>query len=72
MSGGYFQYEQYKIQYIADSIQTLIDNNDSQERNEWGGAKLGADIRLKSLTSLRRLFTPCAWLRYTLTALIGL
>jgi len=36
MSGGHFEYEQYKIQYIVDSIQTLIDNNDSQEITAWG------------------------------------
>lgn len=36
MSGGHFQYDQYKIQYIADSIKTLIDNNDSQELTDWG------------------------------------
>lgn len=36
MSGGHFNYDQYKIGQIADSIQLLIDNNDSTERNEWG------------------------------------
>lgn len=36
MSGGYFDYEQYKIDMIADQIQRVIDNNDSTELNEWG------------------------------------
>jgi hypothetical protein len=36
MSGGYFQYEQYKIGYIADAIETLIENNDSAEVNAYG------------------------------------
>ena len=36
MSGGYFDYEQYKIDMIADQIQNVIDNNDSTELNEWG------------------------------------
>lgn len=36
MSGGHFQYNQRKCGYIADEIQLLIDNNDSQERNFYG------------------------------------
>ena len=36
MSGGHFDYQQYRIGQIADDIQLLIDNNDSMERNEWG------------------------------------
>jgi hypothetical protein len=34
MSGGHFNYDQYKIGMIADDIQLLIDNNHIQ--NEWG------------------------------------
>lgn len=37
MSGGHFDYNQYKIGYICDEIDDLIVNNDSQERDEWGG-----------------------------------
>ena len=36
MSGGHFNYEQYKIEQIADDVQSLIDNNDTV--NEFGGA----------------------------------
>ena len=36
MSGGHFDYNQYKIGYIADEVETLIENNDSEEENEWG------------------------------------
>lgn len=36
MSGGHFDYNQYKIGYIADEVETLIENNDSDEKNEWG------------------------------------
>jgi hypothetical protein len=39
MSGGYFSYDQYKLGYIADSIEQLIRDNDSQELNNWGVAK---------------------------------
>jgi hypothetical protein len=31
MSGGYFNYDQYRIQYIADMIEQLILNNDSDK-----------------------------------------
>ena len=34
MSGGHFNYDQYKIGMIADDIQLLIDNNHVE--NEWG------------------------------------
>ena len=36
MSGGHFNYDQYKIGMIADDIQLLIDNNNI--KNEWGYA----------------------------------
>ena len=31
MSGGQFQYEQYKIQQIADEVEQLIFNNSTEE-----------------------------------------
>ena len=31
MSGGHFDYDQYKIGYIADSIEQLIYNNNSED-----------------------------------------
>jgi hypothetical protein len=36
MSGGYFDYKQYQMQEIIDSIEQLIINNDSQDLDEWG------------------------------------
>lgn len=39
MSGGYFDYDQYKIAIIADSIEQLIWDNNSEELNEWGDRK---------------------------------
>ena len=36
MSGGYFDYNQYRIGYIADSIESIIRNNNSTETDEWG------------------------------------
>lgn len=36
MSGGHFDYKQYQIGYIADEVEQLIIDNDSNEKNEWG------------------------------------
>lgn len=36
MSGGYFDYNQDKIGYIADEIQNLIDKNHSEELDHFG------------------------------------
>lgn len=36
MSGGHFNYDQYRISQIADDIQLLIDTNNSQENNAYG------------------------------------
>lgn len=36
MSGGYFDYEQYKIDRIADEVDQLIISNDYNALNEWG------------------------------------
>lgn len=38
MSGGKFDYDQYRIITIADTLQSIIDNNDSEEKDEWGDA----------------------------------
>ena len=39
MSGGHFQYDQYKIGYIADEVKQLILDNDSTEKDEYGYEK---------------------------------
>jgi len=36
MSGGHFNYDQYKIGYIADEVEQLIRDNGSEEKDEWG------------------------------------
>ena len=36
MSGGYFDYQQYKIAQIDDEIEMVIANNGCQRVNEWG------------------------------------
>lgn len=39
MSGGYFDYSQYKITLIADEVEQLIIDNDNDEMDEWGSTK---------------------------------
>lgn len=39
MSGGHFDYKNYALHDIADQIQNVIDNNDSEEKDEWGQRK---------------------------------
>lgn len=39
MSGGHFQYKQWEIGNIADEIEQLIIDNDSDEKNQWGDTK---------------------------------
>ena len=39
MSGGHFNYKQYELGYIADEIEQLIIDNDSEEVNEYGDTK---------------------------------
>ena len=36
MSGGHFDYVQYKLEDVAEEIQRIVDNNASQEVDEWG------------------------------------
>ena len=36
MSGGHFDYQQYRIEDIAKSIKELIASNDDESLNEWG------------------------------------
>ena len=39
MSGGHFDYKQYEIENIADEIEQIILDNDSEEKDEWGDSK---------------------------------
>lgn len=36
MSGGHFDYQQYRIEDIANSIDELIESNDDKTLDEWG------------------------------------
>ena len=39
MSGGHFNYSQYQIQQIADEVEQLIIDNDSDELDQWGNVR---------------------------------
>jgi hypothetical protein len=39
MSGGHFQYQQWQIGNIADEVEQLIIDNDSDEKNQYGDVK---------------------------------
>lgn len=36
MSGGHFDYDQYKILNIIETIESIIHRNDSEEEDDWG------------------------------------
>jgi hypothetical protein len=36
MSGGHFNYDQYKITQLVEDIKVLILTNNSQEKDQWG------------------------------------
>ena len=36
MSGGHFDYKQYEIENIADELEQIILDNDSEEKDDWG------------------------------------
>ena len=36
MSGGAYDYDQYKILHIAEAIESIIHRNNSEEVDEWG------------------------------------
>jgi len=52
MSGGHFDYDQYKLGNIADTIQEIIHNNDSEEINEWGDT-LGRGYSAETILEFR-------------------
>ena len=39
MSGGHFQYQQYRIEDIARDIDELIGSNNDKSKNEWGDTR---------------------------------
>ena len=53
MSGGYFDYEQYKIDCIADQVEHLIKTNDDKSLDEWGVTR-GRDYPPEVIAEFRK------------------
>jgi hypothetical protein len=53
MSGGHFDYQQYKIGQIADQVEQLIRSNKDEELNDWGEPK-GYHYSEKTIDAFRR------------------
>ena len=53
MSGGYFDYDQYRMRTIADSIQSIIDNK--KKKNEYGYATNYSNKTLKHFKKAIRI-----------------
>jgi hypothetical protein len=53
MSGGHFDYKQYNIECIADSIEQIIRDNDSNETNDWGDI-VGRHYRKDTIEAMKR------------------
>jgi hypothetical protein len=53
MSGGYFDYEQEKIDYIADLVEHLIKTNDDKSLDEWGVTR-GRDYPPEVIAEFRK------------------
>ena len=53
MSGGHFDYNQYRITTIAETIDSLIWNNKSEEVNEWGD-RIGNDYSEETIAEFEK------------------
>ena len=58
MSGGHFDYDQYKIDQIADSIETLIYNNDDETEDEYGWRR-GRGYRPDTIAKFKEALDTC-------------
>jgi len=63
MSGGHFDYQQYRLQDIADEIVKLIHRNDDQTPNDWGCPRGGS----YSEAALKEFWTAVQLLRQAQT-----
>ena len=53
MSGGYFNYDQYRIRQISDSVDDLIEKNDSQDLGDYG-CKIGKNYAPEVIEKFRK------------------
>jgi hypothetical protein len=52
MSGGHFDYQQYRIEDIARSIEELIERNEDESLDEWG-CRLGHGCRAETIEKFK-------------------
>ena len=52
MSGGHFDYKDYNLQYIADDIEHIIESNNDNRPDDWGGT-VGRHYEEATLERLR-------------------
>lgn len=53
MSGGYFDYKQYKIGYIADEVEQIIIDNKSVDKDEYG-CSIGHNFSPKVIDEIKK------------------
>jgi len=53
MSGGHFNYKQYEIEHIADQVEQMIIDNESEELDEWGNTK-GYHFAADTMTEFKK------------------
>ena len=52
MSGGHFQYKQWEIGNIADEVEQLILDNDSEEKDQWGD-RIGSHFTAETIAEFK-------------------
>lgn len=52
MSGGHFNYDQYRLKEMADEIEQIILHNEDTEKNEWGETK-GSDYSPETIAKFK-------------------
>lgn len=53
MSGGHFNYQQYRLHDIAEEIRELIASNNSQHKNSWGET-VGREYRPETIAEFEK------------------
>jgi hypothetical protein len=53
MSGGYWDYIQYRFQDIGDDLEKIVEQNDSEELDEWGQV-MGRHYKPETIAKLKQ------------------
>jgi hypothetical protein len=62
MSGGYFDYNQYRLNDISDEIDRLVSKNNSTLENEWGECEgaFVSDNTIEKFKEISMLLKKCS------------